>query len=76
MNCVPAGVASWLSSLELALQVDQRLAGEGTGKILGVDTVEFWPILIVFSLVWAFFYASQKELGDGRGSGEDSGLGL
>ena len=58
-------------------QVDQRLGGEGTGKILGVDTVEFFPIIIVFGIVWALFYSAGKELDKGgRGSGEDSGLSL
>lgn len=53
------------------------MAGEGTGKILGVDTVEFFPIIIVFGIVWAFFYASQKDLDSfGRGSGDDSGFGM
>ena len=59
------------------MQVDQRLGGEGTGKILGVDTIEFWPILIVFGTVWALFYSAGKELDKGaRGSGDDSGLSL
>jgi photosystem II PsbW protein len=59
--------------------VDERLNGDGTGKILGVGGVEGWAILIVFSLVWSLFYAAQKQLGDGpsnRGKGDDSGLSL
>ena len=63
--------------LRLFGQVDQRLNGEGTGKILGVDTIEFWPIIIVFGLVWALYYSAGKDLDKGgRGSGEDSGLSL
>lgn len=60
-------------------QVDERLNGDGTGKILGVGGIEGWAILIVFTLVWSLFYASQKQLGDGpkgRGKGDDSGLSL
>lgn len=47
------------------------------GKILGIAFgPEGWAILLVFTLVWAFFYAATKDVGDGRGSGEDSGLTL
>ncbi len=61
------------------VQVDERLNGDGTGKILGVGGVEGWAILIVFTLVWSLFYAAQKQLGEGpknRGKGDDSGLSL
>lgn len=48
-----------------------------TGKILGIAFgPEGWAILLVFTVVWAFFYAATKDVGDGRGSGEDSGLTL
>lgn len=60
-------------------QVDNRLGGEGTGKILGIGGSEGWAILIVFALVWSLFFAAQKQLGDGpkgRGKGDDSGLSL
>lgn len=57
-------------------QVDQRLAGEGTGKILGVAGVEGIAIVVVFGLVWALYQGATKAVGDGRGSGDDSGLGL
>ncbi|KAK9843422.1 hypothetical protein WJX81_001758 [Elliptochloris bilobata] len=33
--------------------VDQRLAGEGTGKILGVGGPEGIAIVVVFGLIWA-----------------------
>ena len=70
---------SFSSPLPSSPQVDERLNGDGTGKILGVGGVEGWAILIVFSLVWSLFYAAQKQLGDGpagRGKGDDSGLSL
>ena len=61
------------------MQVDERLNGDGTGKVLGVGGPEGWAILIVFGLVWSLYYAAQKQLGEGpknRGKGEDSGLSL
>ena len=57
-------------------QVDQRLGGEGTGKILGVGGPEGIAIVVVFGLIWALFSAGAKVLGEGRGSGDDSGLSL
>lgn len=57
--------------------MDERLGGEGTSKILGISSVEGWPIIIVFGLVWALYYASQKDLdAQNRGEGDDSGVGL
>lgn len=42
-------------------QVDDRLAGEGTGKILGInDPSLFWAITIVFTIVWGVFYVSTR----------------
>merc|ERR1712050_588151 len=44
--------------------VDNRLAGEGTGKALGInDPILGWVIISVFTLVWALYYTSTKELG-------------
>lgn len=68
-----------MAKLACLLQVDERLNGDGTGKILGVGGIEGWAILIVFTLVWSLFYAAQKQLGEGpknRGKGDDSGLSL
>lgn len=57
--------------------MDERLGGEGTGKILGISSVEGWPVLIVFGLIWALYYASQKDLDNqSKGEGDDSGLSL
>jgi hypothetical protein len=57
--------------------VDNRLAGEGTGKVLGFDTgLEVIALLAVFTGVWALFYNSQRDLDAGRSSGDDSGLSL
>lgn len=44
-----------------APQVDDRLAGEGTGKILGInDPALFWAISIVFTTVWGVFYVATR----------------
>lgn len=56
------------------LQVDDRLGGEGTGKILGVSGIEGWAIIGVFTLIWAGYYASQRDLGGGKN--DDSGMSL
>lgn len=58
-------------------QVDTRLNGDGTGRILGVDNgIEFFAFLAVFTAVWAVFYASQRDLDSGRDTGDDGGLSL
>merc|ERR1712159_983196 len=47
--------------------VDDRLAGEGTGKVLGIsDPILGWVIFSVFTLVWAFYYIATKDLGGQR----------
>ena len=56
--------------------MDQRLGGEGTGKILGVGGPEGIAIVVVFGLIWALYSAGAKFVGDGRSSGDDSGLSL
>merc|ERR1712070_1015688 len=54
--------------------VDDRLAGEGTGKALGInDPILGWVIIGVFTTVWSLYYAATKELGGQR---EEDGLGL
>ncbi len=65
-------------TLVLASLVGANVWGCGhAGKILGIAFgPEGWAILLVFTLVWAVFYAATKDVGDGRGSGEDSGLTL
>lgn len=55
--------------------VDERLNGDGTGQILGInDASLFWVLAIVFGLVWAAYYNSQRDLGGDKG--DDSGLTL
>lgn len=55
--------------------VDDRLAGEGTGKIFGInDSSLFWNMLAIFGTVWAVYFVSQRDLGGDEG--EDSGLSL
>jgi len=57
--------------------VDSRLNGDGTGKALGIGTgVEGFVILGVFALIWALYSISTRDLGEGRGDGDDSGLTL
>ncbi|DBA76638.1 hypothetical protein WJX79_010581 [Trebouxia sp. C0005] len=73
-----AAAAASLTSLIAAhpafALVDDRLGGEGTGKILGVGGIEGWAIIGVFTAIWAAYYASQKDLGGDKT--DDSGLGL
>lgn len=39
--------------------------GDGTGRALGVnDPALGWVLFGVFSLVWAAWFAGQKDLGD------------
>merc|ERR1712093_68223 len=65
---------AFISSMPASGLVDDRLAGEGTGKALGVnDPVLGWVILAMFTLIWALYYTATKELG---GQSEDDGLGL
>lgn len=63
----------WLASF-FDSQVDDRLGGEGTGKVLGVSGIEGWAIIGVFTLVWAGYYASQRDLGGDKT--DDSGMSL
>ena len=61
----------------MCVQVDSRLNGDGTGKALGVGTgAEGFAILGVFTLIWVLFYIATKDVGEGRGKGDDSGLTL
>merc|ERR1712124_150631 len=47
--------------------VDDRLAGEGTGKAVGInDPILGWVIIGVFTTVWGLYYAATKELGGQR----------
>merc|ERR1711977_766113 len=47
--------------------VDDRLVGEGTGKILGInDPVLGWVIIGVLTTIWAVYYTATKELGGQR----------
>merc|ERR1712046_117795 len=56
--------ASFIMSYSSKALVDDRLAGEGTGKGLGInDPILGWVILGVFTTVWALYTAATKELG-------------
>merc|ERR1712060_405121 len=66
-------LSSFMSNNAIAL-VDDRLAGEGTGKALGInDPILGWVLVSVFTVVWGIYYASTKDLGGQR---EEDGLGL
>merc|ERR1712170_263983 len=61
----------FMSNNAIAL-VDDRLAGEGTGKILGInDPILGWIIIGSFTTVWALYYTANRELG---GQDEKDGL--
>merc|ERR1712054_95926 len=65
---------SFMTSYSSNALVDDRLAGEGTGKIIGInDPILGWVIIGVFTTVWALYTAATKELG---GQQEEDGLGL
>merc|ERR1712083_1132084 len=56
----------FMSNNAIAL-VDDRLAGEGTGKALGInDPILGWVLVSVFTVVWGIYYASTKDLGGQR----------
>ncbi len=51
--------------------------GDGTGKILGIDSgIEAIVFLAVFTLIWVLYFNSQKDLDEGRDSSDDGGLSL
>lgn len=57
------------------MQVDDRLATEGTGLALGLsDPALFFAIAGVFTLVWGVFYSGARSLGGSKG--DDSGMTL
>lgn len=50
---------------DVRLQVDDRLNGDGTGLVFGVnDPALGWALAGVFGTVWAVWFTSQKDLGD------------
>jgi len=56
--------------------VDDRMNGDGTGKILGIsDPALFWVIAGVFTTVWAIYYVAGKDI-DTDDNDEDYGLKL
>lgn len=66
-----------LMSLLLCLlpQVDDRLNGDGVGLALGVnDPVLAWQMAGVVLVLWALYYAAQKDFGNFEDP--DSGLDL
>lgn len=47
--------------------VDDRLVGEGTGLIFGInDPALFWVIAAVFTTVWAIYYVSSRDIDQGE----------
>merc|ERR1712187_920199 len=63
-----AVAAPLLKGCEAMALVDERLAGEGTGKALGVnDPALVVAIVVTFFTVWILWFGSQKFLGDDSG---------
>merc|ERR1711937_293374 len=61
-------IGAMTAGCEALALVDDRLAGEGTGKILGVnDPILGWVVIGVFTLVWPLYYVSTKTMGNDDG---------
>ena len=73
----PLALASPLTNAFL-LQVDERLNGDGTGLILGLnDELLGFVLLTIPTLIFSQFYAAQKDEGiEAGGKNDDSGLSL
>jgi len=72
---VAAAVTALVQAHPALALVDERLNGDGTGKVLGVDnSAEAFAFIFVFGLIWALYYNSQKDLGGD--STDESGLSL
>merc|ERR1712232_1015193 len=57
-----------LKGCEALALVDERLAGEGTGKFLGINDPALGAAIgITFFIIWALWFGSQKLLGDDSG---------
>merc|ERR1712064_45030 len=69
-----AVAAPLLKGCEAMALVDERLAGEGTGKFLGInDPALGAAIVITFFTVWTLWFGAQKGMGDDTGLGLDRG---
>merc|ERR1712232_638568 len=63
-----AVAAPLLKGCEAMALVDERLAGEGTGKFLGINDPSLGvAIIVTFFIVWTFWFGGQKYLGDDSG---------
>merc|ERR1712096_175674 len=63
-----------ISTHQASALVDDRLAGEGTGKALGINNpILGYVILAVFTTIWSFYFTACKDLGGER---DEDGLGL
>merc|ERR1712151_653972 len=63
-------IGAMTAGCEALALVDDRLAGEGTGKILGInDPALLGVILGVFTTIWALYYFGSQNL-------TDEGIGL
>merc|ERR1712187_961877 len=63
-----AVAAPLLKGCEAMALVDERLAGEGTGKFLGInDPALVVAIVVTFFTVWILWFGAQKFLGDDSG---------
>merc|ERR1712014_195361 len=58
-------IGAMTAGCEALALVDDRLAGEGTGKILGInDPALLGVILGTFTIIWALYYFGSKDLTD------------
>jgi len=64
-------IGQMMKGCEALALVDDRLGGEGTGKILGINDPTLGVVIFfTFGLIWVLYATSTKELGN------DDGLGL
>merc|ERR1712084_14248 len=60
-----AVIGAMTAGCEALALVDDRLAGEGTGKILGVNDPSLLGVILgVFTTVWALYYFGTKGMTD------------
>merc|ERR1712048_1107335 len=58
-------IGAMTAGCEALALVDDRLAGEGTGKILGINDPALLGVIIgVFTTIWALYYFGSKDLTD------------
>lgn len=70
--CRPSLWDNRITSCWNPLQVDDRMNGDGTGLVFGVnDPILGFHMVGVFTTIWAIYYLATRELG---GQKEEDGL--